>query len=254
MARTRNQAADAKRKADENKARVDEITARNAQAAPSPLPSKMTRPELVAYLQAAGVYAGHSRDSKDQLVALAQQVRYADDGTATATKVAEQAKGTPAGDAAERELAADLYSEVAGMPTDNPTATADANPVRRHQLAKTEWEALRAWANAGRTPPRPATPNLDQLEAEHRAPAAGQPRKRSTTPKATTRTRVEVGTLPAGATEGTCTGPCGATLPAAKFPKAVVNGKRQADQRASECRACRDARRGAKGSAAEAAA
>lgn len=72
----------------------------------------------------------------------------------------------------------DLYAEVKDVPTDNPDATAAVHPVDRLKLAKAEWKALQAWAKAGRTPPRPATPNLDAVNAEHAAAAAGQPRAR----------------------------------------------------------------------------
>lgn len=110
----------------------------------------MTRQQCVDYLKAANDYAGRSRDSIERLreaVRLNQEVQAAAN--------------------------AGLYAEVANVPTDNPTATADPNPVERNRLAKVEWEALRTWAKAGRTPPRPATPNLDELEAEHQAAASG---------------------------------------------------------------------------------
>lgn len=114
---------------------------------------------------------------------------------------------------------AKLHDRVRDVPTDNPDA---------------------------QQPPRPATPNLDALNAEYAAGVTAKDRKRQRTTtrtrSTTSRQRVELGTLPKGATEGTCR-TCQQTLPAAKFPKAVVAGERQKDQRADECRACRDARR-----------
>lgn len=230
MARTRAQAADAKAKADENKARVADLNQRQAAATAATDHAtaqhgagRFTRQECVDYLQAHGVYAGHSRDTVEQLRDAVRRHRYATPEPATTT--------------------ADLYAEVKDVPTDNPDATAAGHPVDRVKLAKAEWKALQAWATAGRTPPRPATPNLDAVNAEHAAAKAGQPRQRTSVAKAP-RAKTEVATLPEGAETGTCR-TCKADLPAAKFPKAVVDGKRMPNLRADECRACRDARRSA---------
>lgn len=134
------------------------------------LPSQMTRPQLVAYLQEAGAYAGHSRDSKDQLVAAAQAVRYADQPEPTGKPTAAQATAhTTAKAAKEAQLLA--AAEVA----------ASDDPTERLALAKAEHTMLKAWVNDGSRPPRPATPNLDAVNADYEA-RGGKPRttKRTT--------------------------------------------------------------------------
>lgn len=61
-------------------------------------------------------------------------------------------------------------------------------------------------------------------------------------------TRGTGGTLPEGATSGTCRA-CSQLLPIKRFPKAIIDGARQANVRSDECRACRDARRAARSAA-----
>lgn len=55
---------------------------------------------------------------------------------------------------------------------------AAANRAERLALAKTEHATLQAWIKDGEKPPRPATPNLDAMNAEH---AAGGPKAKGTT-------------------------------------------------------------------------
>lgn len=244
MARSRAAAAAASSKAADNKARVSKL---NETA------------ELVVHVtEAKGTKRAHTVTCKRGQAAgpfettahAAVNVHQATAATCCRPKLPAPLGTHPGAEPMASPASTGLYTEVADVPTDNPEATADADPARRYQLAKTEWAALRAWAKAGRTPPRPATPNLDELEAEHAAAASGQSRK-AAKPRAN---RPAIGALPVGATEGTCTGTCGQVLPATKFPKAVVDGKRQANQRASECRACRDGRRAAAKGSAEVAA
>lgn len=99
-----------------------------------------------------------------------------------------------------------------------------------------------AWEQAEATPKPKAARTAEEIMAD------GRKGLRTTKPKADGTTRrarapkVELGQLPEGAEHGTCQA-CGAEKPAKAFPKAVVNGVRQAHLRADECRACRDARR-----------
>lgn len=88
---------------------------------------------------------------------------------------------------------AKLHDRVRDVPTDNPDATADPDPQRRGELARVEWKALQAWAKAGENPPRPATPNLDALNAEYAAGVTATERRQQakangTTTRTTTRT------------------------------------------------------------------
>lgn len=55
---------------------------------------------------------------------------------------------------------------------------AAANRTERLALAKAEHATLQAWIKDGEKPPRPATPNLDAVNAEH---AAGGPKAKGTT-------------------------------------------------------------------------
>lgn len=92
----------------------------------------------------------------------------------------------------EPKTKANLHDRVRDVPTDNPDAAADPDPRQRAELAKAEWKALQAWAKAGEQPPRPATPNLDALNAEYAAGVTAEQRRRqpkgATTTRTTTRT------------------------------------------------------------------
>jgi len=208
MARSRAAAAEATAKAQANAQRVADMNAERS----TPLPAQqMTREACIQYLQAHGAYSGHSRDSVAQLRDAVRAVKYADEAPAEATD-------------AGPELLPDGPERVAA--------------------AKAEHKVLQAWIKDGEQPPKPATPNLDAMNADYAAgkTAADRRREAKGTKAAGTRQRVELGTLPKGATEGTCRA-CSQVLPASRFPKAVVDGKRQPDLRADECRSCRDARR-----------
>lgn len=76
-------------------------------------------------------------------------------------------------------------SEAAMALTDPaPAPQASTNPAERYRLAKEEHAVLQAWIKDGERPPRPATPNLDAVNAEHAA-NGGRPRKaRSASTKA----------------------------------------------------------------------
>jgi hypothetical protein len=204
MARSRAAAAEATAKAQANAQRVADMNAERTS-------TELTRTAAIQYLQTHGIYSGHSRDSVEQLRQLVAEHRA---GTST------PAPEAPAGP----ELLPDGPERVAA--------------------AKAEHKLLQAWIKDGEQPPRPATPNLDAMNADYAAgkTAADRRREAKGTKAKGSRQRVEVGTLPKGATEGTCRS-CQQVLPATRFPKAVVDGKRQPDQRADECRSCRDARR-----------
>lgn len=65
-------------------------------------------------------------------------------------------------------------TQVAEPGGTEPLAVAD-NPVVRYTLAKAEHALLQQWIKDGSRPPKPATPNLDVVEAEHAA-AGGKPK------------------------------------------------------------------------------
>lgn len=127
------------------------------------------------------------------------------------------------------------------QPEPTPEAPQPATDrVERTKLAKAEHQALKEWEKGGRQGDRPATPNYDAIQVQAANGGAREAKRTSTS--GGRRSSVELGTLPEGATEGTCRG-CGQVLPVSRFPKARVDGKRSATLRADECRACRDARR-----------
>lgn len=217
MARSRTAAANATTKAQANAQRVADMNAERS--------GQLSREACISYLQSRGIYSGHSRDTADQLRQLV-----ADHRAKVAAGRPEQPKLPANG-----QLGGDLPAAAPALLPDGPERTA---------AAKAEHKLLQAWIKDGEQPPRPATPNLDAMNADYAAGKTAAERHaaaKGTKAKAT-RQRVEVGTLPQGATEGTCRA-CQQVLPATRFPKAVVDGKRQADQRADECRSCRDTRR-----------
>lgn len=66
---------------------------------------------------------------------------------------------------------------VVSAPEPAPEAPqAATDPVERLALAKAEHKALQVWIKAGENPPRPATPNLDAVNADHAA-RGGAPAK-----------------------------------------------------------------------------
>ncbi len=73
----------------------------------------------------------------------------------------------------ERHLAAVLPAVIDEAPADAPAELTEprpaTEPVERLQLAKAEHAILQAWIAKGEKPPRPATPNLDAINAEHAA-------------------------------------------------------------------------------------
>lgn len=247
MARTRAQAAEAKRKADENKARVAEINDRTA--------------DVVHVTEAKGTKRAHRVTCKRALAADPFETT-----AHTAVNVHQAVAATcckphlpaPLGTQPEADAVAEANERRHQQWLADPDVTvepelaqADPNPVERVRLAKAEHVALQAWIKDGSKPPKPHTPNLDAVNADHAA-RGGQPRtgRIAATTTNASRARVELGTLPEGATVGTCRA-CKAEQPVARFPKAVVAGKRMPNLRADECRACREARRSAgKGEAA----
>lgn len=149
MATGRNAAAKAK-------ANGDRIAEMNGQ---------LTRDACVLYLQAHGVYGGHSRDSVQELrrVVAAYQADYAE---------------------REAEASARLHdTELVVLHPSGPDRVA---------AAKAEHKALQAWTKDGENPPRPATPNLDALNAEHAAGVTAADRHRATRTNGATTTRQPV--------------------------------------------------------------
>jgi hypothetical protein len=108
-------------------------------------PTPLNRKACITYLQTHGIYSGHSRDSVEQLRQLV---------------AGHKATGTAAPLAAEGAAGhLDVMVKVLA-----PAAAEDK--VDRLNLAKSEHKLLQAWIKDGSKPPRPATPNLDALEAE----------------------------------------------------------------------------------------
>jgi hypothetical protein len=221
MARSRAAAAEATAKAQANAQRVADMNAERTS-------TELTRTAAIQYLQTHGIYSGHSRDSVEQLRQLVAEHKAGPKAPAMTDPLTD----------AEKAQLAKLDAEAAG-----PELLPDG--PERVAAAKAEHKVLQAWIKDGEQPPRPATPNLDAMNADYAAGKTAADRRREakgTKAKGGTRQRVELGTLPTGAKEGTCR-TCQQVLPATRFPKAVVDGKRQPDQRADECRSCRDARR-----------
>lgn len=136
---------------------------------------------------------------------------------------------------AEAAQVAERVEQAKARLAASPVQPADGK-VERMQLASAEAKALKAWTEGGEQGERPATPNLDAIEAK--APA----RKATAAAKATTpRKQATASVTP---TEGqqtmTCKGACGKAKPITKFPT-TTGGKR-----GTECRECRVARRAAK--------
>ncbi len=73
----------------------------------------------------------------------------------------------------ERHLEAVRPAVIDQPPADAPSELTEpqavTEPVERLQLAKAEHAILQAWIAKGEKPPRPATPNLDAINAEHAA-------------------------------------------------------------------------------------
>lgn len=86
-------------------------------------------------------------------------------------KVVETAASTKGGvvTPAPVESALVRYKDV---PVADSTVVAASDPKEQARLARIEHKALMAWVKAGAKPPRPATPNLEIIEAAY---AAGTP-------------------------------------------------------------------------------
>jgi hypothetical protein len=138
------------------------------------------RPELIAYLKAVDAYTGHSRDGlpelRDHALATFRRLRYAN-------RPAEAGNlEVPSDD--ERLADQRPVPEQAPAPVPNPdtdpawadaVAKADEAPVasddrmERLTLAKAEHVALQAWVAGGKVGDRPATVNLDAMNADYAA-------------------------------------------------------------------------------------
>lgn len=77
----------------------------------------------------------------------------------------------------------DANKSVAGL-IDDSTA---AGVIARNKAATEESATLKAWSAAGSKTKRPATPNLDAVQAEYEAKERGEPTKRSKSKSTTTR-------------------------------------------------------------------
>lgn len=136
----------------------------------------MTRPQALAYLAEHGLAHGKARFSAAQLREAVEQHRRqteahpAPSGHAVVDGPPASSRRGPSLPA--KATAADLLA-VEAEPT---TVAASTDRVERNRLAKAEWAAVKAWHQAGGTPPRPATPNLDAVEAEAKHPAGAKPR------------------------------------------------------------------------------
>jgi hypothetical protein len=125
-------------------------------------PAEATRPELIEFLKAHDAYTGHSRDSVDQLRDVAREVLYGAEAT-------PEPEPTP-------------EPEAEPQPADDPK--------ERVRLAKAEHKVLQAWIKKGEKPPRPATPNLDAVNAEYKAGVTAKERRQAakgSTTRTTTR-------------------------------------------------------------------
>lgn len=140
----------------------------------------MTRSECVTWLQTHGAYTGHSRDSVAELreavtaerkrqdakaAGLAVRQQGPTEGEAKVSKAVAKAAGKLAADIVAADPAAVAKAKAPRAPKAEPEAS--TNVVERIALAKAEHATLKAWAADGSKPPRPATPNLDAIEAEH---------------------------------------------------------------------------------------
>lgn len=174
---SRRKGADARAKVQANADRVAAMNADRDRATDLASPKPMTREACITYLQGAGAYTGHSRDSVDQLRAEVARIK----GLVPA---AERTIPSPT----EAELAR-VAADVEGEERD--VACADLQPaagrVERTALAEAEWTQLRAWRTSdlvGRGP-RPCTPNLDALNADNAGAQQGS-RQRTTAARTST--------------------------------------------------------------------
>jgi hypothetical protein len=162
----------------------------------------MTRKACIAYLQNHGAYTGCSRYSVEQLRQAVERTKARGQGPSEAdvaealTKLQAEMESPEFAQAlADGDALLDAMAVPAGVVIDvidadcaecpdpdgeerNPECEglqASTDAVERAALAKAEWAALKAWRVSdlvGRAP-RPCTPNLDALNAEHAANAQG---------------------------------------------------------------------------------
>lgn len=129
-------------------------------------------------------------------------------------------------------------TEILAAADHDGAPTFDPDPEAMAALAKTEWADLKTWTKDGENPPRPHTPNLDELNRQNAAGVTAKDRRaaKGGRPRDTVRSidPTEIGETM------TCQGACGQDLAVKKFP--TVSGGR----RAVECRSCRDGRREAR--------
>lgn len=163
-------------------AKVADTKARSAKPGDTP---DMGRPACVQYLQAHGIYSGHSRDTVEQLRALVQQhqaAAQADAKRATTAKRGRPAEPAPtsAADASRARAEAD------GMVPPTKPALADVDRDTLVAKAKAEVAAAKAAKRAGAKVP--ATPHADELtrryqNGETAAAAKGTRKARTATPR-----------------------------------------------------------------------
>jgi len=192
---------------------------------PSPLPGDMSTAQLRALLKTNGVaYSG--KDRKADLVFKAQQLRYGPNerkGAAVTevekaeARIDELAAEIISGSSSFEEVVVGLLTEPAKRGRTAPTTERVAEPepaaikvvdgktrVERTAAARSEFEALKAWTEGGRTDPRPSTPNLDAITEESTHPGAKTARRAPKQPKRASHevtVRFEVDGKPVGATQ-----------------------------------------------------
>ena len=97
--------------------------------------------------------------------AITETVVMSDDGGYEAVRPSEQAMADVTADEVAVDLMAAVDDAIAALPAaDAPKAETKRGP--RVVAASREARELKAWTDGGETGPRPATPNLDAIEAE----------------------------------------------------------------------------------------
>lgn len=144
-----------------------------------------TRPQLIDYLKANNAYTGHSRDGLPALRAHALATARVIDATVAAEAGATDAEVTATLVPSTREVPEQPHAPVPDpadwAPSDPEQAEHDAilaepytgeasdDRMERLTLAKAEHQALQAWIAGGKEGDRPATANLDAMNADYAA-------------------------------------------------------------------------------------
>lgn len=144
------------------------------------------RPELIAYLKSVDAYQGHSRDGlpelRDHARSTFNRLRYTERpadptnlGEADPTEQVDETVSDEflATSPAQRAISVEPVAPVPDPATDpawqTPAPVASDDRLERMTLAKDEHRAMTAWVTAGKIGDRPATPNLDAMNADYAA-------------------------------------------------------------------------------------